>query len=68
MNYTELWLLITAIVFTFVGMSFKRSSGDIVKDVIEATVDRLIEDEYIKTRLDNEGNIQLMKYHEEYAE
>ena len=68
MNYTELWLLITAIVFTFVGMSFKRSSGYIVKDVIEATVDRLIEDEYIKTRLDDEGNIQLMKYHEEYAE
>lgn len=62
---TEIWLLITAIIFTFVGMSFRRTSKDYAHIVIEATIDRLIEDGYIKTRLDSEGKVELLKYNEE---
>jgi len=62
---TEIWLLITAIVFTFVGMSFRRTSKDYAHIVIEATIDKLIEDGFIKTRKDDKGQIELLKYYEE---
>jgi len=47
-NETTYWLLVTAILFTFVGrwMSFR----DIVGQVTEATIDSLIRDGYLKTR------------------
>lgn len=47
-NETTLWLLATAVIFTFVGrwMSFK----DIVSQVTAATIDSLIDDGYLKTR------------------
>lgn len=61
---TEIWLLITAIVFTFVGMSFRRPPKDYVHTVIEATVDRLIADGYIKTREDKNGQLELLKHDE----
>jgi hypothetical protein len=61
----EIWLLITAIVFTFVGISFRPSPKDLAITIIENTVDRLIADGYIKTRKDKDGLIELMKYNEE---
>ena len=61
----EFWLLITAIVFTFVGMSFRPSPKDVAITIIETTVDRLIADGYIKTRKDENGQLELMKYNEE---
>ena len=62
---TEIWLLITAIIFTFVGMSFRRTPKDYAHIVIEATIDKLIEDGFIKTRKDDKGQIELLKYYEE---
>ena len=61
----EIWLLITAIVYTFIGMSFRPSRKEMAISVIESTVDRLIADGYIKTREDENGQLQLMKYNEE---
>lgn len=61
----EIWLLITAIVFTIVGMYFKPSQKEIIINTIETTVDRLIADGYIKTRIDTNGELELMKYNEE---
>lgn len=61
----EIWLLITAIVFTFVGVFFAPSQKDIAINIIEATVDRLIADGYIKTRKDKDGLIELVKHNEE---
>ncbi len=61
----EIWLLITAIVYTFIGMSFRPSQKEMAISVIESTVDRLIADGYIKTREDENGQLQLMKYNEE---
>lgn len=59
--YNEMvwWLFGTAIIFTFVGrfMSFR---GEVEK-VVAATIDSLIEDGYIKTKL--EGNeLTLIKH------
>ena len=61
----EYWLLITAIIFTFVGMSFRRTPKNYAHVVIEATNDKLIQDGFIKTRTDKEGNIELLKHYEE---
>lgn len=61
----EFWLLITAIVYTFVGMSFRPSQKEMAITIIETTVDRLIADGYIKTRKDENGQLELMKYNEE---
>lgn len=60
----EIWLLITAIVFTFVGMSFRQPPKEFAITVIENTVDKLIADGYIKTRKNKDGEIELMKYNE----
>lgn len=62
---TEIWFFITAVVFTIVGMSFKPSQKEIIINAIETTVDRLIADGYIKTRVDTNGELELMKYNEE---
>ena len=63
---TEIWLLITAVIFTIVGRSMeKRSFGKTTSRIIEATVDRLIKDEYIKTKLDENGQVELLKHYAE---
>lgn len=46
-------------------MSFRPSQKDIAISIIETTVDRLIADGYIKTRKDENGQLELMKYNEE---
>jgi|TARA_A200000159_G_scaffold120792_1_gene114947 hypothetical protein len=62
---TELWLLATAVIFTYVGkwMQSNVVRQDINK-LIEATIDRLIEDGYVKTRLDENGEVELVKHGE----
>lgn len=60
----EYWLLITAIIFTFVGMSFRRTPKNFTHIIVEATIDKLIADGYIKTRKDENGQIELLKYYD----
>lgn len=60
------WLLGTAVIFTLVGSwmasnKFTRNTSII----IEATIDRLIKDGYVKARLDENGEIELVKYNED---
>lgn len=67
-DFTEMhfWLLATAIIFTFVGMWMVRSSSsDAYSLIIEATIDRLIKDGYIKSRVNENGEVELLKYNEE---
>jgi hypothetical protein len=62
----ELWLLGTAIVFTIVGnwMASNKSSKN-TEIIIEATIDRLIQDGYVKARVTDKGEIELIKFNEE---
>jgi hypothetical protein len=63
---TEIWLLITAIIFTLFGRVMeRRSAAGMTSRIIEATIDRLIKDEYIKTKLDDNGQVELIKHHAE---
>lgn len=47
-NEMTYWLLGTALVFTYVGrwMAYKEH----LMDIVESTIDRLVEDGYIKTK------------------
>ena len=61
----EVFLLITAVVFTFVGMWMRKNNeSDNTTLIIESTIDRLIYDGYIKTSRDENGEIELIKYYE----
>jgi Na+/H+ antiporter NhaC len=61
----EVFLLITAVVFTFVGMWMRKNNeSDNTTLIIESTIDRLIDDGYIKTSRDENGEIELIKYYE----
>jgi len=73
LNEMHMWLLITAILFTFVGRymarsSIKRLMHNIAHQesvrTIESVVDKLIEDGYIKTKIVN-GEVELVKHYEE---
>lgn len=67
------WLLITAVLFTFVGRHMARSSvkrlmyriaHEQSSQTVETVVDQLINDGYIKTKIVN-GEVELIKYYEE---
>jgi len=61
----EIWLLVTAVIFTLVGMWMQRNNErDNTTLIIESTIDRLIADGYIKTSRDENGEIELIKYYE----
>lgn len=65
-EYEYLFLFITAVVFTFVGRRMERQRNDgLTRTLIEATIDRLIKDNYIKSKLDKDGQVELLKYYEE---
>jgi hypothetical protein len=67
-DFTEMhfWLLGTAILFTLVGKWMASNKWDKnVSIIIEATIDRLIKDGYVKARLDENGEIELVKYNED---
>lgn len=65
-EYEYLFLFITAVVFTFVGRRMERQRNDgLTRTLIEATIDRLIKDNYIKSKLDKDGQVELLKHYEE---
>jgi hypothetical protein len=57
----EIWLLVTAVVFTAVGWYWGLKSS--VLNVSEAVIDSLIEQKYLKTRGYGE-NMEILKYTE----
>jgi len=61
-NEMSYWLLGTAILFTFVGRYLAMKEQ--LENVIEATIDSLIENGYIKTRGEGE-NLELLKHWED---
>lgn len=68
-NEMHLWILFTAIIFTFVGRNqvyrnLKKEAANLIGDTVESTIDNLIKDGYLKTRLDKNGEIELLKYNE----
>ena len=64
LNETTWWLFGTAVLFTFVGRYTAFRSK--LEGVVEATIDSLIEDGYIKTKGSGE-TLELLK-HWEYDE
>jgi len=63
----EMWLLGTAIVFTFVGMYMARfDRKEETKNLVEAIIDDLIRQGYIKNYKDSKGETELMKWWEDY--
>lgn len=60
-NEMTYWLLGTALVFTYVGrwMAYK----DHLMDIVESTIDKLIQDGYIKTKGEGE-KLELLKHWE----
>jgi hypothetical protein len=63
----EMWLLGTAIVFTLVGMYMARfDRKEETKNLVEAIIDDLIRQGYIKNFKDSKGETELMKWWEDY--
>ena len=63
---TEIWLLITAVVFTFAGVAMeRRRTSNNVSLIVERTIDSLIKDDYIKSKLDKNGEVELLKHYED---
>lgn len=60
-NEMTYWLLGTAVIFTFVGRYLAMREQ--LENVVEATVDSLIENGYIKTRGEGE-DLELLKHWE----
>lgn len=61
----EVWIFVTAVIFTFLGMSFRLDRKKFIGSIIENTIDKLIEDGYLRTRKDEKGEIHLLKYYED---
>ena len=63
LGYAQFWLFITAVIFTVLGFSW----GFSVKTRLAAghVIDTLIKEGYLKTRLDEKGETQLLKYWED---
>lgn len=63
---THLWLLIAYAVGTLFGiLKASRNVDAGTSIIIEATIDRLIKDGYVKARVDKNGEIELVKYNED---
>jgi len=58
----ELWLLITAVIFTAIGYHMGRQSG--ISDAGSATFDLLVKDGYLRYRRGKDGEIEIMKWNE----
>lgn len=62
----HLWLFIAYTVGTLFGiLKASRNVNAGTSIIIEATMDRLIKDGYIKSRLDKDGQVEILKYWEE---
>ena len=63
----EIWILGTAIVFTLLGMYFGQTTKKKeIGDLVEAVIDDLIRQGYIKNYKDSKGETELMKWWEDY--
>lgn len=61
MSETVVWLLLAYIVGTVIGWHFGRSGS--IKNIIEAFLDQLISEGYVKTRGTGD-NVELLKHWE----
>lgn len=62
----HLWLLFAYALGTLFGVRSSRSKHNInTAKVIEATIDRLIADGYVKSRKTENGEIELVRYNED---
>lgn len=61
----NVWLFISYAVGTVFGLYVSKSKFNIdVHKIIEATIDRLITDKYIKARKLNNGEVELIRHDE----
>ena len=66
-SMVEIFLLFTAILFTYVGRYMARSQvKEDVGEIVEHTIDGLIKDGYIKIRKRLDGEIELIKVDDIY--
>ena len=56
----ELWLFGTASLFTIVGYVMGYNNGS--KSCVEATIDALIDNGYLRWRKEKDGEIEIMKW------
>lgn len=65
MSDINLWLFIAYVVGTLFGLYATKSKFNVdTTKIIEATIDRLISDDYIKVRHKSDGEIELIKHNE----
>ena len=62
-NEMYLWLLGTAAIFTVFGYLIDKDK--ITKDIIGSVVDDLIEQGFLKSKKDKNGEVEIMKWYEE---
>jgi hypothetical protein len=58
----ELWLLITAVIFTAIGYHMGKQTG--IEKAGSATFDLLVKDGYLRYRRNKQGEIEIMKWNE----
>lgn len=61
LNEMTLWLLGTAIIFTVVGWFYGKKGQ--MQEIVELTIDSLIEEGYLKTRGSGK-NMEILKWRE----
>jgi len=59
----EIVFIITAVVFTIIGYSM--GYGTSTKLAVETTIDTLINEGYIKSRIKPNGQVELLKHNDE---
>lgn len=62
-----IWFFVIAVIYTWVGARFfgsNKVSPEAGSAIIERTIDKLVSDGFIKTRIDEQGRIELLKYDE----
>jgi hypothetical protein len=66
-EYSIWHLLVVAVAFTLLGRYWKvEDTKDFGTRLIQGTIDGLVEQGYIKHCRDNEGELNLLKWWEEY--
>ena len=66
-SMVEIFLLVTAILFTYVGKFMARAQvKKDIGEIVEHTIDGLIKDGYIKSRKTLRGEIELIKVDDIY--
>lgn len=66
LTQVHLWIFIAYVVGTLYGrISIKSKFQVDTSKIIEATIDRLIADGYVKSRKTEKGEVELVRYNEE---